>query len=42
MLFFGKEAYNGLEVLNLLKESIEKVKTFKYFYSVLTGVTVKI
>ena len=35
---FGKEAYNGLEFLNLPKESKEKVKTIKDLYSLLSGV----
>jgi hypothetical protein len=35
---FGKEAYNGLECLNLPTESREQVKTVKDLYSVLSGI----
>ena len=34
---FGKEAYNGLEIVNIPAESKKKIKTIKDLYHVLTG-----
>jgi len=35
---FGKEAYNGLEIVQLPNESKKKIKTVKELLTILTGI----
>ncbi len=37
-MMFGHEAYNGLEITNLPRESKEKIKTIKDLYAIFTGI----
>ena len=39
---FGKEAYNGLEIVNLPPESKQKIKTLKDLYNTFTGYFIKL